>query len=109
MKRTLLGCFGAVVAASLLTGCLVVPVQPPTGIVYSDYRAPLDYDQEGLPMGSRTGMSESISILGLVALGDASIDAAATNGGISNVHGADYEYFNVLGVYQKYVTIVNGE
>jgi len=48
-------------------------------------------------------------ILGLVATGDASTEAAAREGGISTIHSADYSYFNVLGVYQRYETIVHGE
>lgn len=96
-------------APLLLAGCLVAPVMPPTGAVYTDYRAPLDWDQEESTVGPRTGVSQSTSILGLIATGDASIQAAARNGNISSAKGADYEYFNVLGVYQRYRTVLHGE
>jgi len=105
----------AVVASALcalilpLAGCLTAPVMPPPGMVYTDYKAPLDHNLEGNPVGSRSGSAETMSILGLVALGDASVATAARNGGVSRVHHADYEYFNVLGIYQKYTTIVHGE
>ena len=95
-------------AAALLTGCLTAPVMPPMGMIYNDYQAPLDYTQEESPVGTKSGMAETTSILGCVAWGDASIKTAASNGGLTEVTGADYEYFNVLGVYQKYTTVVHG-
>jgi hypothetical protein len=99
-----------IVAASIvLTGCLTAPVMPPPGFVYTSYKAPLDYDSQQSPIGSRVGTAETKSILGLVAWGDGSYRTAAENGKINTVHGADYEYFNVLGVYQKYTTILHGE
>jgi len=95
--------------ALISTGCLRAPVVPPYGIIYSDIQAPLDHDFDRTVVPTRSGSSESISILGLVAIGDASIHAAAQDGGLSVIHTADYEYMNILGVYQKYVTVVRGE
>lgn len=109
MKKMFLGAALALAAPILLSGCLVAPVIPPVGIIYSDLKAPLDYDQEASTVGPRTGTSESMSILGLVAMGDASVQAAAQNGNITKANGADYEYFNVLGIYQRYRTVLHGE
>src|SRR5262249_18780577 len=81
-------------------GCLVAPVEPPVGILFTSYKAPLDYTLEGNPVGSKSGMSSTFSIIGCVALGDASIEAAAQSGGLSKVHSADYEYENIIGLYQ---------
>ncbi len=108
MKR-LLTLAVAVCAVSLMTGCLRAPVVPPFGMIYTDYKAPLDYTQEGADLGTRRGEAKTESFVGLVAIGDASIATAARNGGISNPTAADYEYFNVLGVYQRYTTIVYGD
>jgi hypothetical protein len=111
MKKALAAVL-VVSGAAMLSGCLTAPVMPPMGIIYTSYRAPLDFDQEGAEgtvIGSKEGMAHTTSILGLVAQGDASIVTAAKNGEITKVHGADYDYFNVLGVYQKYTTIVRGE
>ena len=58
---------------------------------------------------SKTGTSEAMTILGLVALGDASIDAAMKDGGITKVQRADYHTFNILGVYAKLTMTVKGE
>lgn len=108
MKRTL--AMAALAGAVLLTsGCLVAPVRPPYGVIFTDYKAPLDHDGSGEPLGSKSGEASTSSILALVATGDASIQAAAANGGVTNIHTLDYKYFNVLGVYQKYTTIVHGE
>lgn len=100
---------GALAITAGLSGCLVAPVMPPPGLIFTEYKAPLDYDQQASQVGTREGRSETISILGLVALGDASIREAARDGGITTIHGADYEYFNVIGVYQRYNTIVYGD
>ncbi len=100
---------GALALTVGLSGCLVAPVMPPMGMIFTDYKAPLDYDQQASQVGTLQGRSETMSILGLVALGDGSIREAARDGGITTIHGADYEYFNVVGIYQRYTTIVYGE
>ena len=58
---------------------------------------------------SKTGTAESISYLGLVAVGDASIQTAAKNGGITKIKFVDYEVWNILGIYGEYKTIVYGD
>ena len=102
---TLIACGGLL----LLQGCLSAPVVPPIGIIYTELRAPLDVDYQATPVTGKSGSAESMSILGLVATGDASAKAAADNGGIKKIEHADYYYFNVLGVVQRYRTVVYGE
>ncbi len=109
MYRKIVAMAGALAITVGLSGCLVAPVMPPMGAVFTDYKAPLDWDQQASQVGAREGRSETMSILGLVALGDGSIREAARDGGITTIHGADYEYFNVLGIYQRYTTIVYGD
>ena len=102
---------GLAAAAAIVgtLGCYSAPVMPPPGMVFADIKAPLDYDQEASSVSNSSGSAESLSILGLVALGDCSINTAANNGGLSTLHGADYEYFNVIGVYQTFTTVVYGD
>ena len=88
-------------------GCLMAPFQPPTGFVTS-YRAPLS-TEGNWKSGSKTGEASSVNIIGLVAVGDCSINAAMHNGGLKTASFADYEYFNVLGLYQKATVRVTGE
>ncbi len=59
--------------------------------------------------GSKQGEACASNILGIVAIGDASIIAARRNGGISKVATVDAKYFNVLTLYGRYCTIVTGE
>ena len=76
-----------------LAGCgFTAPVVPPTGFVYTNIKAPIDIDAASTPMPMKSGSSGSMSILGLVALGDASIRSAANEGGISTVEHVDYEF-----------------
>jgi hypothetical protein len=93
----------------VLQGCLCVPVKPPLGWVFTEIEAPLDFNYDPTQIHAKSGRSESMSILGLVALGDASAKSAADQGGITTIHHADYEFFNVLGVYQRYRTVVYGQ
>lgn len=105
----------AVAASALVglatTGCLQAPVVPPTGIIYSGVQAPLDYEnaESQVAPSLKEGRASSHNILGLVAYGDSSLEAAAAQGNITTAHTADYDYFNVLFVYQRYTTIVRGE
>ncbi len=91
-----------------LCGCLLSPVVPPTGAIYSDIGAPQSLGPRA-ELGSKTGEASSTAILGMVSFGDCGVTAAAKNGGISKVHHTDYTFFNVLGIYQKYTTVVYGD
>lgn len=57
---------------------------------------------------SRTGQSCAINVLGIVAIGDASIDAAKKNGDIKNVASVDHDSLNVLNLFAKFCTVVKG-
>ncbi len=103
---SLLAVTGAMLAT---TGCLRAPFEPPMGNAFSDIKAPLDVELDNTKVGSKTGEAFSESFLGLVAIGDSSLQAAAKEGKIKKVYHADYHYFNILGIYQKTTVIVNGE
>jgi hypothetical protein len=108
MKRLLL--LAIVASAAVLgQGCLVAPVIPPYGIIFSDLKAPLDIDMNNTPVSSKSGRAMTTSIIGLVATGDASINTAARDGGLTTIHYADYEYKNLVGIIQNYTTVVYGD
>jgi len=93
-----------------LTGCLTAPFVPPTGMAFSQFDAPLDVDFQNTDLtGMKQGKASTESILGLIAWGDASSKAAAEDANISKVVHADYEYFNLLGIYQKTTVVVYGK
>lgn len=99
----------AVGCAGLLGGCAVVG-SPVPGLWYTDVKYPSYYDgaAEKGP-GSKVGSSKATSILGLIATGDASVEAACRNGGIANVHTVDIEAMSLLGLFATFTTRVTGE
>jgi len=92
------------VFAVLLVGC-ATPY--PMGALYTEIKAPVA--AAGGVSYSKVGVAKSTSILGLVATGDASIKAAAANGGVRTVKYVDYDAKNILGIYGEYTTTVYGD
>ncbi|MFA5287531.1 MAG: TRL-like family protein [Candidatus Omnitrophota bacterium] len=90
--------------AVLLAGC-ATPY--PMGMVYTEVKAPVSGG--GNMSYSKVGVSKCTSVLGLVATGDASIKAAAANGGIKTIKYVDYDAKNILGVFGEYTTTVYGD
>lgn len=104
-----MNCFKmATIALALtgLTGCAMAQA-PVNGFLYSDVKHPgLATEAYG---GTAMGESCASSILGLVATGDASIDAAKKAGGVAQVVAVDHTSSNILGFYAKYCTQVYGK
>lgn len=106
MKHLSLFAAAAVIAA-MCSGCFTAPFSLPFGLVTS-YSAPLTTEgpcKEGLKKGS----SSAISVLNLVTVGDCSLNAAIKEGGLKEMYYADYEYTNVLWLFQKVTIDVFGE
>ena len=76
------------------------------GTIYSGYKSP---GQVGTGADSKTGEACISSILGLVATGDASVEAAKKAGGITQIAYIDHDQFSVVGVYATSCTIVHGQ
>ena len=107
MKQLLVVCLAG---ALILSGCAMATIGGSfvSGFIYSDYSGPM------LATGStagfnKMGQSEVKSILGWVAVGDASIQTAARNGGISKVHHVDFHTMSILSVYSVTTVTVYGE
>ena len=93
-----------------MTGCIRAPFVPPQGYAFSQTKAPLDVNFDDTQMaGMNKGSAEVINVLGLFTFGDASAKTAAENGRISTIVHADYEHFNILGIFQKTTVIVYGK
>ena len=93
-------------ALAFLTGCQVVK-SPAMGWVYLNVKAP-----EGATSNSgasKIGTGVVTTYLGLVALGDASINTAARNAGITKIQHVDYESKSILGIVGWYTVTVYGE
>jgi uncharacterized protein YceK len=61
-------------------------------------------------MSVKKGEACGMSILGIIATGDASIDSARRNGGIRSISTVDEEFTSILGgLYHSKCTIVRGK
>ncbi|HEY6726976.1 MAG TPA: TRL-like family protein [Polyangiaceae bacterium] len=100
---------GALVAlASLASGCAMATGGngAVNGFIFSGYKMG---GNVGPGQGTKTGEACASSILGLIAVGDASISAAKTAGGITQVAHVDHDDFGILGLYASSCTIVVGQ
>lgn len=88
-----------------LSGCASVAT-PTTGFLYTAVQGPIVTGTA--TDASRTGQACANNILGIIAVGDASIDAAKKNGNIKNVASVDHDSLTVLGLYGKFCTVVKG-
>ena len=79
---------------------------PLAGGIYTDTQSGLSATSN--QAGNRVGEACATSILGLVATGDASIEAARRNGGITMITSADESVMGILGIYAKYCSVVRG-
>jgi len=109
MKRVLLLMLAVVICVGA-AGCYVTPVKPPPGWIVANFKAPLSADnQEVRIAGAKTGTATVENYLGIISTGDCSLEEATKDVGIKKISYVDYEYFNVLGVYQRFTVIVHGD
>jgi len=106
LKKVLLPTVALMVSVAFLAGCAAV-IAPAMGTVYTETKAPMAVTSNS--GYTKVGTAYCHSILGIVALGDASIKAAMENGGITKIHHVDYKTENILGIYAKLTVIVYGE
>ncbi len=93
-------------ASALLTSCAMVQ-SPVNGSMMTNVKAPLAVT--GNSGSSKVGTGEVKSILGIIASGDASIQKAAKEAGITKIHHVDYEAKSLLGITASYKVFVYGE
>jgi hypothetical protein len=93
--------------AMLLSSCAAFVATPVLGAIYTDVKAPVFATSN--TVATKVGTAEATSILGLVATGDASINAAAQKAGIKKISHVDYHGTSILGIFAKYTVYVYGE
>lgn len=110
-----------VTAGLFLTGCanmmMSAQFSPPKGFIVTSVSAPLqlNYSEDGAKVTEASGTASSYYIHDILLTGmtiawdECSIDEAARNGKIRNVHYADYSSLIVLGIFGKTTTTVYGE
>lgn len=96
----------ALLAVAPLFACAYA-LSPVTSSIYGKVQGPIAATNVS-EAPTKTGRSCSSSILGIIANGDASIDAAKRAGGITTVASVDFESTNVLFVYATFCTVVRG-
>ena len=96
----------AVMALVVLSGCATAV---PRGLISSKMTLPVQATTN--MKGSKKGVSTCQSIMGFVASGDASIDAAMKQGGITKVSHVDWKVVSEIpfGIKTVYTTTVYGE
>lgn len=93
-------------AVVMLTSCGGITT-PVAGLIYTDVKDGLAVTNNA--GSSKVGTAEAKGYLCLVAVGDASIQAAAKDANITRVHHVDYQSKSYLGIYNVYTVIVYGE
>ena len=97
----------AAVAAMAFTSCSTITTQAGMGVLYTGVEEGQMVTSNQL--GTKVGTSKSIGVLGLVAIGDASIQTAANSAGIKKISHVDAKKTSVLGLFAKYELLVYGE
>ena len=101
---TLLAGVVALAAIASMTGCSVSPVMGAINIAKWDGNI-----SNPAVASQKNGEACAHSVLGLIAFGDASIETAKKNAGISKVATVDHRTTNILYFYGGYCTVVYGE
>ena len=99
--KTALLC-GLVSSLLVLTNCAA----PIVGAIYTGVQSGVAATPQA---GPKWGEACATGVLGLFAFGDASIEAARKNGGISSIASVDQKIMSILGVYSQYCTTVRGK
>ncbi|MBP5160631.1 MAG: hypothetical protein ILP11_01075 [Alphaproteobacteria bacterium] len=97
-----------------LQGCATppdAPFQPSSGILYSEYKAPLTINFDKTKVSDIRGMSHTthVSLYYLsFAVGDASLKEAMQDGSLAKAAYADYEWMSILGIFGRLKVHVYG-
>ncbi|XDD54200.1 TRL-like family protein [Leptospira sp. WS4.C2] len=75
------------------------------GLLYEDQR--ISMMETGIS-ATKEGIACAKSYLGLLALGDASVEVSQKNGNIKEITSIELESYNFLGIYAKLCTVTKG-
>lgn len=94
-----------ILAMTVISACAT---SLPQGVLYTGVSMPAALGNGELAY-SKSASAEATSILGLIAVGNASLNAAASEGAITKISWATYKAVNILCLYGKYTVTVYGE
>lgn len=106
MFRCMIRIISLCVAIVFFGGCAGWVDSPARGIVFTWVDGPIGATTYA--QNVRRGDSCAFSLAGLVAWGDASINAAKAAAQIKEVSSVDHESLNILGIFGSYCTVVRG-
>lgn len=92
-------------ATLVLGGCAVVPSQAGFAFI-GETKEPITATSNSL--ATKTGTACAINLLGIIANGDFSVNAAKEDGKITNVATVDKDINGFFGIYSKVCTVVTG-
>ena len=105
MRRRTLSVLAVVLPFLVSVGCA-----SPGGLIGGLYTGvSLPQGATAQPKGDKMGESCAMSLLGIIAIGDASIETARKNGRISKITSVDTNYTQILGLYASNCTVVRGK
>lgn len=93
--------------AMLLPSCAMIGSSVGAGLLYTDVKDGLAATAN--PLGTKVGTAKASNILGIIAMGDASIQTAANSVGIKRISHVDVEKKNILGLFSTCTIYVYGE
>ena len=106
MMKKLLAALSAGALAIVLSGCATAY---PVGGIITDVKLPGPVTSNAIGAPLKVGTATCKSYVCMVATGDASIQAAAANGGIKKIYFVDWTAHNILGIIGEYTCTVYGE
>jgi len=108
MKKRMGYLLVAIFCTILITGCAANPYY---GAIFSNVQAPEKYLHAPVDAqsASKVGTGSCMNILGLFAVGDASLETVMKNADIKKIHHVDYQYTSFLFIFCQYTIKVYGE
>ncbi|MEO0005200.1 MAG: TRL domain-containing protein [candidate division WOR-3 bacterium] len=110
MKKLLLLGIVPIICLTMLTGCM--PGFYTVGTLYTSVKTPsaaVAYYGPSANQAAKVAKATATNILGVVAIGDASLEAAMKQVGMTKVHHVDQEVTSILGLFSTYTIYVYGE
>lgn len=110
IKKQLISLLAIFVVGFALTSCGTAfsTVKTPVGMggAYTGVEGPVTATSNDV--GTSVGSAGATNILGILAIGDASINTAANSGNISEISHVDYKTTSVLGLFVSHKVYVYG-
>lgn len=94
-------------SALLFTSCATIATPAGMGALYTDMQS--GETATSNTVGNKVGTAEATNLLGLLVMGDASINTAAKRAGIKKISHIDCQKTNLLSIFSKYTVFVYGE